>query len=95
MKYYYLAFRDFFKKNQNISENYFWAYFGINFLVIIALTILSRSLFSSDLPADIYKYISVIVTINLGMKRLQTIGLNKYLFLIPIANLYFTFDRDK
>lgn len=87
MKDYLLGLKNVFNYRGESTIKEFWNFFIINILVSIVILILSKKYLSTELPSDIFRYLSLIPFYSLGFRRLKNAGYSGWLFLIPIVNL--------
>ena len=98
MKYYFLAYKKMFDFKGKSSKKEFWSFFSIDLLIFIIIGffegVTSHKLLANNL-LFIYIAISTIPFFALGFRRLIDAGYNKYLFFIPLANLFFASMESK
>jgi uncharacterized membrane protein YhaH (DUF805 family) len=87
MKNYFKAFKNIFNFKDRATPNEFWSFFIINILVTILVSIIFEKLSLNEYVFTTYRIITIFTLISLGFRRLKSVGLSGWLFLIPIANL--------
>lgn len=75
-----------FKGESSILE--FWSFFLLNILFGSVLLIFFKTVFDTELPAKIYRYVSLLPLYACGFRRLRNAGISPWLFLIPLVNLF-------
>lgn len=98
MKYFFLAFKRAFDFNGKSSKKEFWYFFFIDLVILFLIGLFTGNLSSEKLADGIsfgYLLITIVPFYALGFRRLNDAGYNKYLFFIPIANLFFASMESK
>lgn len=96
MKYYILGFKRYFDFNGKSTRKEFWYFFLFDVIIHILLGLLKGKFGESvEFVSTIYSMCIIIPYISLGFRRLNDAGYNKFLFLIPIANLFFASMESK
>lgn len=86
MKYFITPFKKMFDVTGKSTVKEFWLFFLIDTLVAGVFGFIS-GIFGIGYIGDAYLIVSCLPFIALGFRRLNDAGYNKWLFLIPIANL--------
>ncbi len=86
MKYYINAFKRVTDIQSKASIKEFWYFMLINIIISILIGFM-RAAFGLDYIGTIYNIIIIIPFITLGFRRLNEVGISKWLFLIPFVNL--------
>lgn len=96
MKYYILGFKRAFDFKGKSSRSEFWYFFLFDVTIHIILGFL-EGLYGKNMGmiSTFYSIIIIIPYISLGFRRLNDAGYNKFLFLIPLANLFFASMKTK
>ncbi|RBP34616.1 uncharacterized membrane protein YhaH (DUF805 family) [Oceanihabitans sediminis] len=86
MKYYINAFKKATDIQSKASIKEFWYFMLINIIISIFIGVL-KAAFGLNHIGTIYNIIIIIPFTTLGFRRLNEVGLSKWLFLIPFVNL--------
>lgn len=85
MKYFITPFKKVFDFNGKSTIKEFWYFVLIN-VVIHFIIGLIESLINVEYIGEIVRIIVLLPFISLGFRRLNEVGINKFLFLIPFVN---------
>ena len=94
MKYYFLAYKRIFDFQGKSSIKEFWFFTLINFIIFFLIGII-EGILEVDYIGTIAQIITIIPFISIGFRRLNDAGINKWLFFIPIANLFLASLKTK
>lgn len=87
MKYIITPFKKIFDFTGKSSINEFWIFYLFMFITAFLSAILS-GITRIEYLDEIWTYVILLpVGISLGFRRLNDVGINKFLFLIPMVNL--------
>lgn len=95
MKDYINAYKNILNFNGSTSLKEFWNFFFINLAVNVLVKIIVKKTDIPYLIEDIYIAIVLIVFISIGFRRLKNAGVSRWLFLIPILNLFLAMLPEK
>ena len=85
MKYFITPFKKVFDFNGKSTIKEFWYFVLINIAIHFLLGLLESSI-NIEYIGEIFRIIVLLPFISLGFRRLNEVGINKFLFLIPFVN---------
>lgn len=88
MRDYINAYKNIFNFNGSTSLKEFWNFFFVNIIVNVLVKVIVKKTDLPDIVEDIYIAVVLVVLISIGFRRLNNAGISKWLFLIPILNLF-------
>lgn len=85
MKYLITPYKKIFDYTGTSTRKEFWYFVLFNFLITAILSVL-KSLMGFERLVDVYSILFLVPFVALGFRRLNEVGVSKWLFLIPIVN---------
>ncbi|WP_372474326.1 DUF805 domain-containing protein [Capnocytophaga sp. ARDL2] len=88
MKHITIPLKKLFDFSGKSTRKEFWLFYLFLFLMsTISMVILKLLKIPEDISSKIQLYLGVFFILAIGFRRMNDIGLNKFLFLIPVVNL--------